>query len=44
MDDLPIDLLLSAEPAFYLDWRGVLLGLLILAIISWGFWQDSREQ
>jgi len=25
---------LSADPAFYLEWRGMLLGLLILAIIS----------
>ena len=43
MEEKPIDLLLNSEPSFYLDWKGVVLGLLITAIISWGFWRDWKS-
>ena len=43
MEEKRLDLLLNSEPDFYIDWQGVVLGLLITAIIGWGFWQDWKS-
>lgn len=43
MEEIPIDLILSSEPGFYLDEKGVVLGILLIAIISWGLWHDWKS-
>jgi hypothetical protein len=40
MEEKATDLLLNSEPAFYFDWKGIAIGLLITAIMSWGFWHS----
>jgi hypothetical protein len=43
MEELPQDLLLHSEPTFYLDWKGVVLGVLLAAVIAWQFWLDWKS-
>jgi len=40
MEEQAIDFILNSEPAFYLDWKGAVFGLVLLAVILSGFWQD----
>jgi|GEM_PF-2510993 len=40
MEELPIDLILNSEPAFYLDWKGAAIGLALFVVITWGLCQN----
>jgi len=43
MEQQAIDLIYNSEPAFYLDWKGAILGLVLLAVILSGLWQDTSD-
>lgn len=37
------DLLWNNEPAFYMNWHGWMLLILIGAFFAWGIWQDIHR-